>query len=204
MTFDWNSVAFAQRPSRAWHAALEAFFESAHPRPLHDDRPTRHREPARLAVAVPVAGARIHGGPPLRVLPPQELRHLILEEIRQPSLDPEPRELLERRPLRPLLPLPPCLPSYSSALLPHGRCLLHSTSKRIVYTDEPMKIGRRVGREILPGHGGARAGAGRPPTGNRPITLRLLPHLLAAVRRDARRAEQTLSQFVAAKLRRHG
>jgi hypothetical protein len=77
-------------------------------------------------------------------------------------------------------------------------------SKRIVYTDEPIKIGRRVGREILPGHGGLRAGAGRPPTGNEPITLRLPPRLLAIIRRDAKRAGQTLSQFVAAKLQRPG
>jgi hypothetical protein len=76
-------------------------------------------------------------------------------------------------------------------------------SKRIVYTDEPIKIGRRVGREILPGHGGARAGAGRPATGNRPITVRLPPKLVAAVRRDARRAGQTISEFVAEKLHRH-
>jgi hypothetical protein len=34
-------------------------------------------------------------------------------------------------------------------------------SKRIVYTDEPIKIGRRLGVAILPGHGGARAGAER-------------------------------------------
>lgn len=77
-------------------------------------------------------------------------------------------------------------------------------SKRIVYTDEPIKIGRRVGREILPGHGGPRAGAGRPPSGNEPITLRLPPRLLATVRRDAKRAGQTLSQFVAGKLQRPG
>lgn len=77
-------------------------------------------------------------------------------------------------------------------------------SKRIVYSDEPIKIGRRVGREILPSHGGPRTGAGRPPTGNEPITLRLPPRLLATVRRDAKRAGQTLSQFVARKLQRPG
>jgi hypothetical protein len=77
-------------------------------------------------------------------------------------------------------------------------------SKRIVYSDEPIKIGRRIGQEILPGHGGLRAGAGRPPAGNTPITLRLPPKLLATVRRDAKRAGQTISEFVAAKLHRHG
>ena len=75
-------------------------------------------------------------------------------------------------------------------------------SKRTVYTDEPIKIGRRVSREILPGHGGLRAGAGRPSPGNKPVTLRLPPKLVAAVRRDAKRARQTMSEFVEARLRR--
>ena len=77
-------------------------------------------------------------------------------------------------------------------------------TKRIVYHDEPMKIGRRVGRSILPGHGGDRAGAGRPASGNEPVTLRLPPKLVASIRRDAKRAGQTLSAFVAARLRIHG
>jgi hypothetical protein len=70
-------------------------------------------------------------------------------------------------------------------------------NKRIVYRNEPIKIGPRVGPEILPGHGGARPGAGRPATGNTPITLRLPPKLVASVRRDAKRAGQTVSEFVA-------
>ena len=77
-------------------------------------------------------------------------------------------------------------------------------SRQIVYSDEPIKIGRRVGREILPGHGGPRSGAGRPPTGNKPVTLRLPPKLLAAVRRDARRAGKTISEFIATRLQSHG
>jgi len=72
--------------------------------------------------------------------------------------------------------------------------------KRIVYEDEPMEIGRRVGRGILPGHGGPRAGAGRPPSGKKPVTLRLPPKLIESVRRDAKRAGQTLSDFVTSKL----
>ena len=75
-------------------------------------------------------------------------------------------------------------------------------SKRIVYSDEPITIGRRVGPEILPGHGGARPGAGRPETGNQPVTLRLPPKLLASVRRDAKRTGQTISEYVAKKLAR--
>jgi len=77
-------------------------------------------------------------------------------------------------------------------------------SKRIAYTDEPIKIGRRVGRQILPGHGGARPGAGRPATNNKPVTLRLPPKLLATVRRDAKRAGKTMSDYVAEKLRGQG
>lgn len=76
-------------------------------------------------------------------------------------------------------------------------------SKRIVYTDEPLKIGRRVSKDILPGHGGARAGAGRPASGNLPVTIRLPPKLLEAVRRDARRAGKSMSAYVASKLRGH-
>lgn len=75
-------------------------------------------------------------------------------------------------------------------------------SKRIVYADEPIKIGRRVGREVLPGHGGARRGAGRPASGNQPVTLRLPAKLIKAVRRDAKRAGKTMSEFVASKLAR--
>ena len=75
-------------------------------------------------------------------------------------------------------------------------------SKRIVYADEPIKIGRRVGRDILPGHGGARPGAGRPASGNQPVTLRLPAKLVKAVRRDAKRAGKTMSEFVASKLAR--
>jgi hypothetical protein len=75
-------------------------------------------------------------------------------------------------------------------------------SRRIIYEGEPIKIGRRVGPEILPAHGGTRAGAGRPPVGNKPVTLRLPPKLIEAVRRDARRAGQTISEFVATKLGR--
>jgi len=72
--------------------------------------------------------------------------------------------------------------------------------KRIKYTDEPIKVGRQVGTEILPGHGGARAGSGRPTSGNKPVTLRLPPKLIEKVRRQAKRAGQTMSDFVADKL----
>ncbi len=75
-------------------------------------------------------------------------------------------------------------------------------SKRFVYEDEPIQIGRRVGREILPGHGGPRVGAGRPASGNKPVTLRLPPEVIETVRRAAKRAGQTMSEFVAHKLAR--
>lgn len=72
--------------------------------------------------------------------------------------------------------------------------------KPIVYTDEPLRIGRRVGKDILPGHGGARRGAGRPASDNKPVTLRLPPKLIERIRREARKAGQTMSQFVTARL----
>ena len=72
--------------------------------------------------------------------------------------------------------------------------------KRIAYTDEPIKIGRRVGRDVLPGHGGPRPGAGRPPAGNKAVTLRLPVKLVEHVRRHAKASGQTMSQYVAARL----
>ena len=73
--------------------------------------------------------------------------------------------------------------------------------KRIEYTDEPIKIGRQVGTEILPGHGGPRAGAGRPASGNKPVTFRLPSKLIEKVRREAKNAGQTISEYVAGRLR---
>lgn len=72
--------------------------------------------------------------------------------------------------------------------------------KPIVHPDEPLRIGRRVRKDILPGHGGARPGAGRPATGNKPVTLRLPPDLIEKIRRKAKKAGQTMSEFVAARL----
>lgn len=75
-------------------------------------------------------------------------------------------------------------------------------SKPIEYTDEPIQIGRRVGSEVLPAHGGPRRGAGRPPSGNKPVTLRLPEKVVEKLKVQARRAGQTMSEFVAEKLRR--
>src|SRR5262245_29130361 len=56
-------------------------------------------------VPVPIPRLRIDGRQPLRLPAAQQVRDLLLQDILKPSLDPEPRELLERRPLgpRPLL-----------------------------------------------------------------------------------------------------
>lgn len=51
------------------------------------------------------------------------------------------------------------------------------------------------------GYGGARAGAGRPSSGNKPVTMRLPPKLIEKVRREAESAGQTISDYVAARLR---
>jgi hypothetical protein len=74
--------------------------------------------------------------------------------------------------------------------------------RRIVYEDEPIKIGRRVKADILPRHGGPRPGAGRPASGKKPVTIRLAPDLIDAVRREAKRKGQTISELVADTLRR--
>jgi hypothetical protein len=77
--------------------------------------------------------------------------------------------------------------------------------KRIVYTDEPMSIGRRVSwDEIVARHGGARRGAGRPSSGNKPLTIRLPEDLLRDVRAEAARREITISEYVASRLKRRG
>ena len=73
--------------------------------------------------------------------------------------------------------------------------------KRITYTDEPIKVGCQVGAEVLPGHGGARAGAGRPVSGKKPVTFRLPPKLIERVRRQAKNSGQTMSDYVAERLR---
>ncbi len=64
-------------------------------------------------------------------------------------------------------------------------------------TDADLHRGRA---RIVP-HGGARLGAGRKPTGRRPITLRLKPALLRTLRAQARREGKTLSEIAEALLR---
>ena len=49
------------------------------------------------------------------------------------------------------------------------------------------------GAQWRPLHGGARAGAGRKPSGRKPITLRLRPSLARKLRAAARREKLTVS-----------
>jgi hypothetical protein len=56
------------------------------------------------------------------------------------------------------------------------------------------------GRARLVPHGGARAGAGRKPTGRRPITLRLKPGVLRTLRAQARREGKTVSEIAEIRL----
>jgi hypothetical protein len=49
-------------------------------------------------------------------------------------------------------------------------------------------------------HGGARIGAGRKPSGRKPILLRLSPKLVASLRREAERSHKTLSDVAEERL----
>jgi len=60
----------------------------------------------------------------------------------------------------------------------------------------------REGRVRVVPHGGARPGAGRKPTGRRPITLRLKPAVLRTLRAQARREGKTVSEVAEARLLR--
>jgi len=62
----------------------------------------------------------------------------------------------------------------------------------------PEKIA--AGRYRLVGRGGLRPGAGRKPTGNRPVKLRLPTALLRSLRAEARRQGTTLSALATARL----
>ena len=49
-------------------------------------------------------------------------------------------------------------------------------------------------------HGGARVGAGRKPSGRKPVLLRLSPKLISALRMEARRNRRTLSDVAEERL----
>ena len=51
-------------------------------------------------------------------------------------------------------------------------------------------------------HGGARPGAGRKPSGRQPVLLRLNPAVISALRHEAARKRQTLSEVAEARLKR--
>ena len=49
-------------------------------------------------------------------------------------------------------------------------------------------------------HGGARAGAGRRPSGRKPVLLRLSPKLIAALKKEAERNHKSLSDVAEERL----
>src|SRR4029077_4342381 len=102
--------------------ALEALLQPAHPWPPHLDGPCHHRKTPPLAVPVAVAHRHVHRGAPFRFPPTEKLGELLFEEILDPSLNLDSRQLLQRSPLRSFLSLPSCSATLSSAFLPHGRC----------------------------------------------------------------------------------
>lgn len=62
----------------------------------------------------------------------------------------------------------------------------------------PEKIA--AGHYRVVGRGGRRPGAGRKPTGNRPVKLRLPPAVLRSLRAEARKQGTTLSVVATARL----
>lgn len=62
----------------------------------------------------------------------------------------------------------------------------------------PEKIA--AGHYRIVRRGGVRTGAGRKPSGNRPVKLRLPPGLLRSLRAEARRKGTTLSALAASRL----
>jgi hypothetical protein len=50
------------------------------------------------------------------------------------------------------------------------------------------------------GHGGARSGAGRKPSGRKAVLLRLSPRLISGLRREAKRNHKTLSEVAEERL----
>ena len=88
-------------PLEQWqHRALEALFQTAHPRPSHLDRAAGQGQSTRLSVAVAVDGPGLVADhrPALALGPPDQLAHLFLQQ----PLD-EPLDLLARHRLQ-LLP----------------------------------------------------------------------------------------------------
>jgi hypothetical protein len=72
----------------------------------------------------------------------------------------------------------------------------------IDFSDQPEITDAAIaaGHYRIVGRGGVRTGAGRKPTGNRPVKLRLPPGLLRSLRAEARRQGTTLSALAATRL----
>src|SRR5579875_1460852 len=85
-----------------------------------------------MSIAIP--RLRIHRRPSLRLPAAQQLRDLFLEKVLEPTLDPQPRELLQRCPLGPRSPRL-MLPTAVSSFLPVSPAWLGS---RKVYTAFPL------------------------------------------------------------------
>jgi len=82
-------IQLRQQRGDRWRAALKErkqtadkrFVHVAHTRPPHGDRPVHQREPARLPMSIARAARRIDPGAALRLLPTQQLRHFVLQEL---------------------------------------------------------------------------------------------------------------------------
>ena len=77
------------------NTALEATLQTTHSRSPDRDRPAAQSEMPRFAVAVPVSLGRIHTLRALRLAAAQQLRHLFLEKVLKPRLNPAPKHHFE-------------------------------------------------------------------------------------------------------------
>jgi hypothetical protein len=64
---------------------------------------------------------------------------------------------------------------------------------------EPLPILEKLSFQPFK-HGGTRAGAGRKPSGRKPVLLRLSPRVISGLRKEAKRNHKTLSEVAEERL----
>jgi len=84
----------------------------------------------------------------------------------------------------------------------HLAALAAKPDSEIDFSDQEEITEEKIaaGRYRIVGRGGQRPGAGRKPTGNRPVKLRLPPAVLRSLRAEARKQGTTLSVVATARL----
>lgn len=80
--------------------------------------------------------------------------------------------------------------------------LANIADSEIDFTDTPEITPEAIktGKVKLVGRGGARLGAGRKPSGRIPVSLRLKPSIVSALRRQAKKEGKTISDIAEERL----